>query len=131
MASIFSKIICGELPAHIVAQNERFMAFLDIHPLRKGHTLVIPKIEVDYIFDLDDNVLSEMMVFAKQVSKGIRAVIPCLRVGVAVIGLEIPHTHIHLVPINSVYDMNFTQPTLVCTEEELVETAKAIQAKMK
>jgi len=127
MASIFTKIINGQLPAHIIAQNEHFMALLDIHPITKGHTLVIPKIEVDYIFDLDDIFLREIMLFAKGVAKSIRAVIPCVRVGIAVIGLEIPHAHLHLVPINSVYDMNFNNPPLVCTDKELAELAKAIQ----
>lgn len=128
MASIFSRIISGELPAHVVADNEHFLAFLDISPLSTGHTLVIPKKEVDYLFDLDDAQLSGLMLFAKKVAKGIDAVTACERVGVTVIGLEVPHAHIHLIPINSVDDMNFSRMKLSPSKEELVETAKKIKA---
>lgn len=128
MASIFTKIISGEIPCHKIAETEKFLAFLDISPLQKGHTLVIPKTEIDYIFDIDDNLLGEMMVFAKMVSKKIKAAMPCNRVGVAVIGLEVPHAHIHLIPINKMDDMNFANPKLQLTATELVEIAKNIRA---
>ncbi len=131
MPSIFTQIIHRHIPAHIVAENERFIAFLDIRPLAKGHTLVVPKVEVDYIFDLDDALLGEMMVFSKWIAKGIQAVVPCLRVGMAVVGLEVPHAHIHLVPLNSVYDIDFRKPPLSCTQVELADMAKAIQAQIK
>lgn len=127
MASTFTKIINGQLPAHIIAENDMFIAFLDIHPIVKGHTLVVPKVEVDYIFDLDNTFLSEIMIFSKLVSTGILAVIQCVRVGIAVVGLEIPHAHLHLVPINSVHDINFSKPPLHFTEKEFADTAKAIQ----
>jgi histidine triad (HIT) family protein len=130
MSSIFTQIIHRQIPAHIVAEDEQFMAFLDIRPLAKGHTLVIPKVEVDYIFDLDDALLSGIMVFAKRVAKGIQAAVPCLRVGVAVVGLEVPHAHIHLVPLNSAYDIDFKKPPLSYTQEELAHIAKAIQAQI-
>jgi histidine triad (HIT) family protein len=123
MASIFSKIISGEIPCHKVAENDNFLAFLDIMPLRKGHTLVIPKKEVDYIFDVEDELLAEMMVFAKNVSKKIKNTFPCNRVGVTVIGLEVPHAHIHLIPINELNDMNFAQEKLSLTQEELAQIA--------
>ena len=128
MASIFTKIISGEIPCHKIAETEKFLAFLDISPLQKGHTLVIPKTEIDYIFDIDDNLLGEMMVFAKMVSKKIKAAMPCNRVGVAVIGLEVPHAHIHLIPINKMDDMNFANPKLQLTATELVEIAKNIRS---
>ena len=126
MASLFTKIINREIPGHIVAEDDQFIAFLDIMPLVSGHTLVVPKKEIDYIFDHDDKTLSEMMVFAKQVAKAIKKTIPCKRVGIAVIGLEVPHTHIHLVPMNSMDDINFTRPKLRPTQEELANTAKKI-----
>lgn len=119
MATIFSKIITGEIPCHKVAENDEFLAFLDIMPLRKGHVLVIPKIEVDYIFDLEDDLLGRMMVFSKEISKRIKRDFPCKKVGVSVIGLEVPHAHIHLIPINSLADMNFSQEKLKLTTEEL------------
>lgn len=131
MPSIFTQIIHRRIPAHIVAENERFIAFLDIRPLAKGHTLVVPKLEVDYIFDLDDTMLSEMMVFSKRVARGLQAVVPCLRVGMAVVGLEVPHAHIHLVPLNSVYDIDFKKTPLTCTQEELADMAKSIQDQIK
>lgn len=126
MASIFSKIISGELPAHIVAENDQFLAFLDIMPLQKGHVLVIPKTEVDFIFDIEDDLLAEMMVFAKSVANKIKKVIPCKRIGVAVIGLEVPHAHIHLIPINAMNDMNFANDKLSLSSEELAQIAQSI-----
>ena len=126
MASIFSKIISGELPAHIVAENDHFLAFLDIMPLQKGHVLVIPKTEVDFIFDIEDDQLAEMMVFAKNIANKIKKVIPCKRIGVAVIGLEVPHAHIHLIPINTMNDMNFANDKLTLSSEELAQIAQSI-----
>lgn len=126
MATIFSKIIAGEIPCFKVAENDQFLAFLDIQPLRKGHVLVIPKIEVDYIFDMEDNHLSAMMVFAKEVAHKIKAVFPCRKVGMTVIGLEVPHAHIHLIPINGVSDMNFAQEKLSLLQEELAAIAAQI-----
>jgi len=127
MASIFTKIINREIPGHIVAENDQFIAFLDITPLVIGHTLVVPKKEVDYIFDLDDTTLSAMNLFAKKVAIGVKKAIPCKRIGVAVIGLEVPHTHVHLVPMNTANDLNFTQPKLKPTQDELAATAKKIR----
>ena len=127
MASIFSKIIAGEIPCYKVDENERFLAFLDIQPLRKGHVLVIPKIEVDNIFDLEDNLLGEMMIFSKGVAKRIQANFECKKVGVTVIGLEVPHAHIHLIPINTVADMDFSQAKLTLTSEELSEICARLQ----
>lgn len=127
MASIFSKIISGEIPCHKVAESNDFLAFLDIMPLRKGHVLVIPKRETDYIFDIEDQELGEMMVFAKTVAKKIEKVFPCKRIGVTVIGLEVPHAHIHLIPINSIADMDFGQEKLSITAEELAEIAEKIK----
>jgi len=126
MASLFTKIVNRELPAHIVAENEKFLAFLDIMPLKKGHVLVIPKQEIDYIFDIENDLLSEMMVFAKEVSHKIKKVIPCKKIGVAVVGLEVPHAHIHLIPINNVDDMNFANPKLTLQKDELEEIARLI-----
>jgi len=126
MPSIFSKIISGEIPSHKIAENDRFLAFLDINPLAKGHTLVIPKQEVDYVFELPDELLSDLMVFAKDVALKIEKAIPCERIGVSIIGLEVPHTHIHLIPINSVGDMNFAKAKLDLSNEELTEIAKKI-----
>lgn len=127
MSSIFTKIINREIPGHIVAEDDNFIAFLDINPLVKGHCLVVPKVEVDYIFDMDDQRLADLMVFSKKIAKGIKQAVPCLRVGVAVIGLEVPHTHIHLVPLNSMNDINFSQPKLSPSNEELKSTAEAIK----
>ena len=127
MASIFSKIILGEIPCHKVAESNDFLAFLDIMPLRKGHVLVIPKRETDYIFDIEDEELGEMMVFAKTVAKKIEKVFPCKRIGVTVIGLEVPHAHIHLIPINSIADMDFGQEKLNIPAEELAEIAEKIK----
>lgn len=128
MATIFSKIIAGEIPCYKIAENDQFFAFLDINPLVKGHTLVVPKREVDYIFDLSDSELAEMHVFAKKVAKAIQKTMPCKRIGVAVLGLEVPHAHIHLVPINSESDMLFSNPKLKLTDEEFKEIAKAISS---
>ena len=127
MASIFSRIIAREIPAHIVAENEQYLAFLDINPLAQGHTLVIPKKEVDYIYDLDDETLAGLHVFAKKVAKGIESVVECERIGVTVIGLEVPHAHVHLIPINGVNDMSFAQPKLSMTSEEMVAIADKIR----
>lgn len=127
MASLFSKIVTGEIPCHKIAESEKFLAFLDIMPLRKGHTLVIPKIEVDYIFDLDDELLAEMIVFSKHVSKKILATFPCNRVGLSVIGLEVPHAHIHLIPINDLQDMNFMQEKCSLSPDELRQIASDIR----
>lgn len=128
MASIFSKIIAGEIPCYKIAESDQFLAFLDIMPLAKGHTLVIPKQEIDYLFDLEDTLLSELIVFAKQVAKKIEAAVPCERIGVAVIGLEVPHAHVHLVPINEVGDIDFTRPKLQVSQEEMQEIAAKINA---
>lgn len=126
MATIFTKIINGEIPCHKVAENDKFLAFLDIMPLREGHTLVIPKVEVDYIFDIEDDLLGEMMIFAKEVSRKIKSTFPCNRVGVTVIGLEVPHAHIHLIPINNLNDMNFAQDKMSPSNEELAQTASTL-----
>ncbi|HNP07570.1 MAG TPA: HIT family protein [Cyclobacteriaceae bacterium] len=127
MASLFTKIINREIPGHIVAEDDQFIAFLDIMPLVNGHTLVVPKKELDYIFDHDNATLEAMMVFAKKVAVAIKKTIPCKRVGIAVIGLEVPHTHMHLVPMNTMDDINFTRPKLKPTSEELAATAREIQ----
>jgi histidine triad (HIT) family protein len=128
MASIFSKIVAGEIPCYKVAENEKFLAFLDINPLSEGHTLVIPKKEIDYIFDIPDDLLSEMIVFAKKVALAIEKAVPCKRVGIAVVGLEVPHAHIHLIPINEVSDINFQRPKLKFTDEQYKEIAKKINS---
>ncbi len=127
MASIFSKIVSGEIPCYKIAENDQFLAFLDINPLAKGHTLVIPKKEVDYIFDLPEEDLAAMMVFARSVAIAIGKVIPCKRIGVAVIGLEVPHAHVHLVPINGVYDIDFKKPKLKFSQEEFLEILESIR----
>jgi len=127
MATIFSKIVVGEIPCYKVAESERFFAFLDINPLVKGHTLVIPKREVDYIFDLEDEELAAMHLFAKSVAKAIEQVIPCKRIGVAVMGLEVPHAHIHLIPINKESDMIISNPKQKLTTEEFVSIADSIR----
>ena len=126
MASVFTQIVKGEIPCYKIEENEDFLAFLDIMPLKKGHTLVIPKMEVDYIYDLPDQILADMMVFSKKVAKKIERAIPCNRIGVTVIGLEVPHAHIHLIPINDVSDMNFSLPKLQYTHEELQKIANKI-----
>lgn len=126
MATLFSRIAAGEVPCHKVAENDRFLAFLDIMPLRRGHVLVIPKTEVDYIFDMDDELLGQMMIFSKTVAHKIKAVFPCRKIGVSVIGLEVPHAHIHLIPMNQVSDMNFAQEKLKLSDEELADIARSI-----
>lgn len=126
MPTLFTKIIQGEIPCYKVAENDKFLAFLDINPLAKGHTLVIPKVEVDYLFDVEDELLKEMIVFAKQVALKVEKAISCKRMGVAVIGLEVPHAHIHLVPLNSVEDINFSRPKLSFSQEEMEETLRRI-----
>lgn len=127
MASVFTRIINREIPGFIVAEDERYIAFLDINPLVIGHTLVVPKKEVDYIFDLDDSTLEGLHVFAKKVAVAIEKSVSCKRIGVAVIGLEVPHAHIHLVPMNKTDDLNFSQPKLSPTKEALAEVAERIK----
>lgn len=126
MATIFSRIIKGEIPCYKIAEDEQFFAFLDINPLSKGHTLVVPKRETDYIFSLEDEELAEMSVFAKKVAAAIEKAMPCQRIGVAVIGLEVPHAHIHLIPINKESDMDFRKEHLHLSEEEFLEVQKRI-----
>ena len=128
MPSIFSKILSGEIPSYKIAEDQDHYAFLDIRPLQKGHTLVIPKMEIDYIFDLDDKALSSLMVFSKRVAKAVEASISCKRVGVAVIGLEVPHVHIHLVPLQTVGDINFTKPPVSVNSDEMESIAHKIQS---
>lgn len=127
MASIFSQIVAGDIPCHRIAENDEFLAFLDINPLAEGHTLVIPKTEIDYFFDLDAGVLSRINLFAQDVAQKIEAAIPCKRVGVAVIGLEVPHAHMHLIPLQNVADINFERPKLTFTADELAATAERIK----
>lgn len=128
MASIFSRIIAGEIPCYKIAENENYFAFLDINPLAKGHTLVVPKAEVDYIFDLDDETLAGLHVFAKKVAKAIEKVVPCKRIGLAVIGLEVPHAHVHLVPLNSMKDIDFSQPKLNFSSDQLTKICALISS---
>ena len=127
MASIFTKIVNRDIPAHIVAEDTRHIAFLDINPLTIGHTLVIPKKEVDYIYDLSDEEYMQLQLFAKKVARAIETTVVCERIGVAVIGLEVPHAHIHLIPIKTMDDMNFSRPKLSPTQDELASTAREIQ----
>jgi len=131
MASIFTRIINGEIPCYRVAENDRYIAFLDVRPLKAGHTLVVPKTEVDYIFDMDDEALSGMMIFARKVARAMKEVIECKRIGVAVIGLEVPHAHIHLIPISREGDMLFTNPRVSLSPEENDRLAKEIGACVK
>jgi len=126
MASLFTKIVQGDIPCYKIAEDENYLAFLDINPVAKGHTLCIPKKEIDYIFDLEDDLLAGLMVFSKKVAKGIAAVIPCARVGVTVIGLEVPHAHVHLIPIQSLHDMNFEKPKQQLDSEQLSKIAQDI-----
>lgn len=130
MASIFSKIVNGEIPAYKVAEDEHYLAFLDINPLAKGHTLVIPKQEIDYLFDIEDELFAGLQLFSKKVARAVGKAVPCERVGVAVIGLEVPHAHIHLIPINNVSDINFARPKLQLEEEELSAIAEKIKAQL-
>lgn len=127
MSTIFTKIVNGEIPSHKIAEDENYLAFLDITPLVEGHVLVIPKKEVDYIFDLDDQLLSGLIIFAKKIAPAIQQAIPCKRIGVSVIGLEVPHTHVHLIPLNSMQDINFTRAKMKVTPEELAQTAEKIR----
>ena len=131
MASIFTRIINGEIPCYKVAEDDRDYAFLDISPMAKGHTLVVPKVEVDYLFDLDPQVLAGMAIFAQKVAKGIEAAIPCKRVGVAVLGMEVPHAHIHLVPLNKESDLDFRREKLKFSSEEFQAIAKSIAESIK
>jgi histidine triad (HIT) family protein len=132
--TIFTKIINGKIPSYKVAENEKFYAFLDINPLQKGHTLIVPKLpepEADYIFDLDDDILSEMLIFSKHVAHGIKSATNCKRVGVAVIGLEVPHVHMHLIPINKEKDMSFSNPKMTLPSDEMVNIANSIAEAIK
>lgn len=128
MPSIFTRIINREIPGYIVAEDDHYIAFLDINPLMLGHTLVVPKKEVDYIFDLDDTTLSGLTLFAKKVARAIEKAVPCNRIGVSVMGLEVPHTHIHLIPMNTMSDINFSRPKLTSTKDQLKEVAEKIKA---
>ena len=128
--TIFSKIINGEIPAYKIAENDLFIAFLDIFPLQKGHVLVVPKIEVDKVFELPESYLSELLVFAKPIAKAIEASFPCNRVGMVTVGLEVPHAHLHLIPINQAEDLNFSNPKLQLAKEEFIAIQEAIIAKL-
>jgi len=130
MASVFTKIINGEIPAYKVAEDERFLAFLDISPLTEGHTLVIPKKEVDYLFDLDDDTYTALHLFAKKVAAGLLKAVPCVRIATSVIGLEVPHAHIHLIPMHSMKDVNFANPKLSLSSERMEDIATAISNKI-
>lgn len=130
MASIFSRIVAGEIPCYKIAENERYFAFLDINPLTPGHSLVIPKREVDYLYDLDDVEIADIHVFAKKVAEAIRKAVPCQRIGIAVIGLEVPHAHIHLIPIQKEGDMLFSNPKLKLSPEEMEKIAADIRAQL-
>jgi histidine triad (HIT) family protein len=131
MSSIFTKIIKGEIPCYKIAEDRNYFAFLDINPLRAGHTLVIPKKETDYIFDIDDEELAGLIIFSKEVAKAIKRAMPCTRIGVAILGLEVPHAHIHLVPMDSMDDVNFRNPKLKFSSEEFKEIAAKISNKIK
>lgn len=130
MATIFTRIINGEIPCYKIAEDDNYLAFLDIGPLSKGHTLVIPKVETDYIFDLDDDVLADMMIFAKKIAIAIEKVVSCKRIGVTVIGLEVPHAHIHLIPLNREADISFTSPRLKFSQDEFLALTEAIKSKV-
>ena len=125
--SIFTKIIKGEIPCYKIAEDDRFIAFLDVFPIKKGHTLVVPKVQIDYLFDLDDSLLSDLMIFAKKVAQKMQRAISCERIGIAVIGLEVPHAHIHLVPLDTVGDIDFSQPKLQLSAMEMTEIADSIR----
>lgn len=127
MPSIFTKIINGEIPCYKIAEDENYIAFLDVFPLKKGHTLVVPKKEIDYIFDLDSELYQGLMAFSKKIAEAIKCACPCNRIGLAVIGLEVPHAHIHLVPINTMNDMNFANDKLSYSKEEFIECAETIK----
>jgi histidine triad (HIT) family protein len=130
MATIFSQIVAGTIPCHKIAEDENFFAFLDIRPLSKGHTLVIPKKEVDYIFDLDESLLSGILNFARPIARAIEAVVPCKRIGVSVVGLEVPHAHVHLIPINHIHDVNFEKAPLEMSQESLADLAAKIRKEL-
>jgi len=130
MATIFTKIINGEIPCYKIAEDENYFAFLDINPLKAGHTLVVPKKEVDYVFDLDNNQLSGLVLFSKKIASAIKSAFPCNRIGVVILGLEIPHAHIHLVPMDSMEDINFKNPKLKFSPEEFKEIADKIRKKI-
>ena len=130
MATIFTKIINGEIPCYKIAENENYFAFLDINPLKAGHTLVVPKDETDYIYDLDDDLLTGLFLFSKKIAIAIKSAIPCNRIGVAVLGLEVPHAHIHLVPMDTMEDVNFKNPKLKFTVEEFQDIAARISSKI-
>ena len=127
MSSIFSRIVSGEIPSYKVAENDQFLAFLDVFPLVEGHTLVIPKKEIDLIWDMDDETLAQLHIFSKMVALKVKKAIPCRRIGMSVIGLEVPHAHIHLIPMNSVSDMDFSRPKIKVTEERMMELAQRIK----
>jgi histidine triad (HIT) family protein len=127
MATIFTRIIQGEIPCHKIAENDKFIAFLDITPVAKGHTLVVPKQEVDYFFDLENDLLAEINVFAKEVAVKLQRAIPCRRIGVAIIGLEVPHAHVHLIPLNTMADINFSAERLKFTQDELAAIAASVR----
>lgn len=130
MASIFTKIINEEIPCYKIAENDKYLAFLDVFPLVEGHVLVIPKQEVDYIFEMEDELFTGLQLFAKQVAKALKQAVPCKKVGVSVIGLEVPHAHIHLIPMNNVEDMNFSKPKLKVEAERMIELQKSIVEKL-
>jgi histidine triad (HIT) family protein len=130
METIFSRIIRGDIPCYKIAEDDRYFAFLDINPLKAGHTLVVPKQQTDYIFDLDDDQLKGMIIFSKKVAAAIKSAFPCNRIGVAILGLEVPHAHIHLVPMDSMEDVNFKNPKLKFTPEEFKAIAKSISDKI-
>ena len=128
MPSIFTRIVNGEIPAYKIAETADYLAFLDVRPQAKGHTLCIPKREIDYIFDIEDDVLAGLMVFAKKVAKAVEKVVPCKRIGIAVIGLEVPHAHVHLIPLNSISDLSFGKEPLVMSADEMRDLAAKIAA---
>ena len=130
MATIFSKIVSGEIPAYKIYEDDRYLAFLDVNPLAPGHTLVIPKEEIDYIFDMDDELLAGLHVFSKKIAKALKKAVPCIRVGVTVIGLEVPHTHVHLIPLNSMNDINFSRSKLSYSKEYMEEVAEKIRKEL-
>jgi len=127
MTSIFTKIVKGEIPCYKIAESEEFLAFFDINPVARGHTLVIPKEEIDYFFDLDDEILARMMKFSKKVAKALKQSIPCNRIGITVIGLDVPHAHLHLIPISSMADMDFGKDSLKLSQEEFVQLASTVR----
>lgn len=131
MPTIFTRIINGEIPSYKIAETDQFLAFLDIRPMAKGHTLCIPKAEIDYIFNVDDDLLGDLMVFAKKVAQAVEAVVPCKRIGVAVVGIEVPHAHIHLIPINAVTDLGFGRAPVAVSAEEMAALASEIASRVR